>query len=169
MSHDTQVLLLDDDDAVHRFFQDAATRCNIQVTSAHCGREGLAACERMYYSLIIIATTLSDMDGLAALLALQKIAPQSRYIMMTNTPVDAVLRKAIAAGAAGTLFKPPDLDQVMAAVQKSEVVRYFAEALENALYRSGGRTTKESRKAKQGLQHAEQLECSDAQHTTPKT
>jgi DNA-binding NtrC family response regulator len=154
----TQILIIDDEQPVLAFFCAAADRCNLEVTTCTLGAEAVAAMAQQTFAAVFIDTEMPDMDGLQTLLAIRKGHPKMPCFMMTVCPTSLILDKALQAGATGAVFKPPDLDKIIASIQKVEVVQFFAGELQRALARSQGSETPATRAAESMLHAAEQLE-----------
>ena len=67
-----QVLVVDDDQLMHRLFQHHLERAGYQMVSALNGREALDLAARQPPDLIVMDIMMPDIDGLAALRELQK-------------------------------------------------------------------------------------------------
>lgn len=67
-----QILVVDDDQLMHRLFQHHLERAGYQMLSAMNGREAIEIASREHPGLIVMDVMLPEVDGLAALRELKK-------------------------------------------------------------------------------------------------
>jgi len=87
------------------------------VGDAADGREGVAAAERLRPDVVLMDLVMPELDGLSALRALRKRAPEARTIVLTSFLGDDKLLPALRAGAAGYVLKNAPPSEVVRAVR----------------------------------------------------
>jgi CheY-like chemotaxis protein len=103
-----QILVVDDDQLMHRLFQHHLERAGYQMVSAMNGREALEIAARQPPQLIVMDIMMPDIDGLAALRELKKAdATKSVPVIMITANGHHLTRKeSETCGAAIFLTKP---------------------------------------------------------------
>jgi DNA-binding response OmpR family regulator len=116
----TQILLVDDDQLMHRLFQHHLERAGYQMLSAMNGQEGLDVANRQRPQLIVLDVMMPGMDGLELLRELKKSeATKSIPIIMITANSHNVTRKESEdCGAAVFLTKPFSPTQLLNEVKR---------------------------------------------------
>ncbi len=86
------------------------------VRVAHSGEEAREIFRDQDFDLTLMDVRLPGMNGVESFLELQKIRPEAKFVMMTAYSVEALLSRAIEAGALGVLRKPFDADELLKAL-----------------------------------------------------
>jgi NarL family two-component system response regulator LiaR len=86
------------------------------VGEAGSGEEALRAAAAAEPHVVVMDTSLPDMDGLAALTALRPLLPRARFIMLGESFEPADARRTLAAGAAGYLRKDASTQELVQAI-----------------------------------------------------
>jgi len=103
-----QILVVDDDQLMHRLFQHHLERAGYQMVSALSGREALDIVARQPPALIVMDIMMPDIDGLAALRELKKsdTTRSIPVIVITANGHQLARRESETSGAAIFLTKP---------------------------------------------------------------
>ena len=103
-----QILVVDDDQLMHRLFQHHLERAGYQMVSAMNGREALELVSRKPPQLIVMDIMMPDTDGLAALRELKKNeATRSIPVIVITANGHVMMRKeSESCGADVFLTKP---------------------------------------------------------------
>ena len=111
MRSTTQVLIIDDDEAVRQGLGAALAASSCSVHLAASGEEGLTQYELLHPDVVLLDVMLPQMSGLAVLRALKDSAPRLPVIVMTAYAEVQSAVQAIKLGAADYLQKPvaPDV------------------------------------------------------------
>jgi two-component system response regulator NreC len=113
-------ILLVDDHAVLRsglhMLLDAQPGLRV-VGEAGDAQEALALAGRLQPSLILLDLTLPQLDGIAALPLLRKLAPSSKVLVLTMHDDEGYLRQAFRAGASGYVLKKAADAELISAVR----------------------------------------------------
>jgi two-component system chemotaxis response regulator CheY len=116
-----QILVVDDDQLMHRLFQHHLERAGYQVLSALNGREALEIAARQPPPLLIVMDIMMpDIDGLAALRELKKAdATKSIPVIIITANSHHLTRKeSEACGAAVFLTKPFSPTQLLNEIRR---------------------------------------------------
>ena len=69
------------------------------------------------YDVILIDIKMPRMDGAEACRRIRRIRPASRVIVMTAYAVDTLVQQALQEGALAVLYKPLDIDALLAIIE----------------------------------------------------
>jgi CheY-like chemotaxis protein len=103
-----QILVVDDDQLMHRLFQHHLERAGYQMVSALSGREALDIVARQPPALIVMDIMMPDIDGLVALRELKKSEATKSIpvIVITANGHQLARKESETSGAAIFLTKP---------------------------------------------------------------
>ena len=113
------VLVVDDDQPMHRLFARLLARDGVQVLAASDGAGALAAAATAHPSLILLDLHLPDMDGLDTLRALRAAGETARVVILTGQATLPTAREAMRLGAYDFITKPFNPDFVRAVLRKA--------------------------------------------------
>lgn len=112
-----QILVIEDDPFVRRFYEKLFRFHNFTVEMAATGAEGIAKAKTMQPSLIFLDILMPDTNGLEVLRKL-KSDPQTQnceVIMLTNLSDQSTVQEATRAGAGGFIVKANISDEQLLA------------------------------------------------------
>lgn len=115
-----QILVVDDDQLMHRLFQHHLEKAGYQMLSAMTGREALEIASRENPGLIVMDIMMPQMDGLAALRELKK-ADATRtipVIVITANGHQLARKESENCGAALFLTKPFSPTQLLNEIRR---------------------------------------------------
>jgi two-component system chemotaxis response regulator CheY len=115
-----QILVVDDDQLMHRLFQHHLERAGYQMVSATNGREALEMAARQPPHLIVMDIMMPDIDGLAALRELKKsdVTKSIPVIMITANGHHLTRKESETCGAAIFLTKPFSPTQLLNEIRR---------------------------------------------------
>ncbi|HWD94268.1 MAG TPA: response regulator [Verrucomicrobiae bacterium] len=115
-----QILVVDDDQLMHRLFQHHLERAGYQMVSAMNGRDALEMAARQPPHLIVMDIMMPDTDGLAALRELQKsdATKSIPVIIITASSHNMMRKESEACGAAIFLTKPFSPTQLLNEIRR---------------------------------------------------
>jgi two-component system, NarL family, response regulator NreC len=87
------------------------------VGEADTGRQAIEQAAALQPDIILLDVTMPDLDGLAALPQLKKVAPQVRVLILTMHQDEAYLRQALQSGAAGYVLKKAADIELLSAIR----------------------------------------------------
>ncbi len=88
------------------------------VDTAERAKEAIEKIARHTYAVIIMDIRMPEMDGIAALEYIRKLDPEVAVVMLTGYGTLATAQQAMLGGANQYLRKPPDIEELLAAVRK---------------------------------------------------
>lgn len=116
----SQILIVDDDQLMHRLFQHHLERAGFQMLSAMNGRDGIDVASRQHPQLIVLDVMMPEMDGLDTLRELKK-SDNTRaipVIMITANSHSVTREESMDCGAALFLTKPFSPTQLVNEVKR---------------------------------------------------
>jgi CheY-like chemotaxis protein len=116
-----KILVVDDEDYVHRLLQHYLQRAGYQLVSAHNGREALDVAIRELPELIIMDVMMAEMDGITAIRKLKEdeLTRKIPVIVITANPAYHISRdESQVCGAQLFLTKPFSPAQLMEAIRQ---------------------------------------------------
>jgi two-component system chemotaxis response regulator CheY len=115
-----QILVVDDDQLMHRLFQHHLERAGYQVLSAFNGREALEVAARQLPQLVVMDIMMPDIDGLAALRELKKTEATKSIpvIIITANSHHLTRKESETCGAAIFLTKPFSPTQLLNEIRR---------------------------------------------------
>jgi CheY-like chemotaxis protein len=115
-----KILVVDDEDYMHRLMQHHLARAGYEMAAARSGREAVEAASREKPDLIIMDVMMAGMDGLSALKELkQGEATRGIPIIMLTASANAVTREqSEASGAAAFFTKPFSPTKLLAEIRR---------------------------------------------------
>jgi two-component system response regulator FlrC len=101
-----RVLVVDDDEGVRSYLQDALELAGHEVTAAVSGEAAVLALQKMAFHAILTDLRMTGMDGMALLRAARELSPEAQVIVLTaHGSVDTAVQ-AMKEGAFDFLQKP---------------------------------------------------------------
>jgi DNA-binding NtrC family response regulator len=118
--HHARILIIDDDAILLTALADTLKIRleHIVIDTASSGADGFAQAESNRYNIILCDISMPDLNGLALLPRLKKIAPDSAIIMMTADGEESTRRTAASLGAFELIHKPFDRPALVRALKQ---------------------------------------------------
>ena len=116
------ILVVDDDPDVRRALRKILERMGYEVRDVGGGREAVDECRQHPPDLALIDMYMPEVDGVQAIRAIKKDAPELRVVAMSGGGRDVgidMLDIATMLGATRVLHKPFEVDEVMSVVRAS--------------------------------------------------
>lgn len=117
MSEKNCILIVDDDEGVHKSLTLILKKKGYLVESAATGKEALAIAQGMPVSLTLLDVKLPDIMGTQLLALLKQTNPDMSVIMITGFASVENAVQSLSAGASGYIIKPIDLDGMLARIK----------------------------------------------------
>ncbi len=117
MKEKISVLMVDDEEQFRETTSKLLNRRGFETTIAGTGEEALDILKRKPHDVVVLDIKMPGMDGHEALFQIQKIAPQTKVIMLTgHGTVDSAI-ESLEKGAFDYLNKPCDIDILTAKIK----------------------------------------------------
>lgn len=113
------ILLVEDDESLRRAIGKALRNAGYEVHEAPTGREAMRVLDSAEPDLVLTDINMPEMDGIEVLLAFRRARPHVPIITMSGgglLPKQLLLRNADALGAAVSIEKPFELQDLLAIV-----------------------------------------------------
>ncbi len=88
-----------------------------RVATARDGAEAIDMVKSRHYDIIFLEVKLPDMDGIQIFERVKEFDPKATVIMMTGYTEEDLVRRAISQGAYTCIYKPFDIEKVVALVK----------------------------------------------------
>lgn len=111
------ILVAEDDGQLRSALRCELERCGYDVCEAADGNEALAALEAVPFALVIADVTVPKRDGIEILDYVRKECPVTPVIIIGTPGDDLYLESARGLGAAYTLFKPVQFEELDSVVR----------------------------------------------------
>ncbi len=127
MQEQARILIVDDDPSTVRTTAMILERKGYAVETAENGLEAVNMVEEQDYDVILMDIKMPEMNGVEAHRRIKAIRPETTVVMITAYAVEALIQQALDDGAYGILYKPLDIDKMVAIIEDAHAKR------ENAL------------------------------------
>jgi DNA-binding NtrC family response regulator len=116
VSRSKRVLIVDDDTDLAESLAEFLVDRGHQVAVAEDGRDAVSCATAWDFDVIFMDVRMPVMNGVDSFFAITTIKPQARVVMMSGYR-EAIVDRAIQAGAEGPLYKPFDVEEMLALVE----------------------------------------------------
>ena len=117
MTTSLRVLIVDDDQFVRSVLRDMLAPSGYQCSEARDGVEALERVRADCPDVVLLDLLMPNMSGIQVLEEICRTHPRSRVVVITSLASDALLARALAAGASGYVVKPFHRIEIQEAVQ----------------------------------------------------
>jgi two-component system response regulator HydG len=114
----TLILVMDDQFGDRETLKTILEDKGYRVATARDGAEAIQMIQERHYDIIFLDVRLPGMDGVTAFEQVKEIDPRAAVIMMTGYSEEDLVKRAIRGGAYTCIYKPFDMEKVMALVDK---------------------------------------------------
>ena len=116
MGEKASILIVDDDLLTCETFMDVLEEKGYRIAKASSGQEAIEKVQERSFDIVFIDVKMPVMNGLEIYLALRKIRPDVKVIMMTGyrQEVQDLVEEAIRTNAYTCIYKPFDIEKVLA-------------------------------------------------------
>ncbi len=116
MKDQTNILIVDDDTSFRRSMSLILAREGYSVQTAKDGPEALAKATETAFRTIFMDIKMPVMNGVEAYKKIKNIRPEAEIVMMTAYSVEELIQEAIQEGAFAVIYKPVDIEKVIALI-----------------------------------------------------
>ena len=113
----TLILVVDDQFSDREMLKGALEDKGYRVATARDGAEAIEMVKSRHYDIIFLDVRLPDMSGVETFEQVKKIDSQATVIMMTCYSEEELVERAISQGAYTCIYKPFDMEKVIALVE----------------------------------------------------
>ncbi|MBI4794890.1 MAG: response regulator [Deltaproteobacteria bacterium] len=114
-----KVLLVDDEERFRATLAKMLRAQGLEVTALGSGREALEELNNKAYDVMVLDVRMPDMDGIATLTEIKRIAPQVEVIILTgHASMDAAV-EIMNLGGYDYLLKPCPVEDLMAKIESA--------------------------------------------------
>ena len=111
--HETNVLIVDDDNGIRFTLEGIIDDEGYAVRGAQDGYEAIELVKAINFHWVFMDIRMPGINGVETYLAIKKISPESKVVMMTGFSVEALVKKALEEGVYTVLYKPLPVEQVL--------------------------------------------------------
>ncbi|MFC2008030.1 response regulator [Chloroflexota bacterium] len=113
----TLILVVDDQFGDRETLKGILEDKGYRVTTARDGTEVVRLVKEKHYNIIFLDIKLPNMNGVETFEQVKKIDPEAVVIMMTGYTEEELVTKAVTKGAYTCIYKPFDMEKVLALVE----------------------------------------------------
>ena len=111
------ILIVDDDPAISLIFEFILQQAGYQTQTAFNGQDALRIVNSVAVDMVFLDLKMPGMSGLEVYNEIQTIKPGLLVIFMTGYSVDNFLKEAFNMGAYAIIYKPFDVEEVLAIIE----------------------------------------------------
>ncbi len=111
------ILVVDDEFGDRETLREVLEDKGYRVATARDGTETIEMVKSRHYDIIFLDVRLPDMNGVDTYVHVKQIDPQATVIMMTGYSEEELVERAISQGAHTCIYKPYDIERVIALVE----------------------------------------------------
>lgn len=119
MAKKASVLIVDDNIGLVKTMSFALRRKGYAVTTAEDGPEAVTRVEERPFDIMFMDVKMPVMDGVETYRRIKKIRPEAVVVMMTAYAVEELVQQALQEGAYGIIYKPLDIEKVIALCERA--------------------------------------------------
>ena len=123
MTDQTSILIVDDNVGLRKTTSLILARKGYAVATAADGPQAIERVQNKPFDLIFLDIKMAPMDGVETYRRIKKIRPAAVVIMMTAYAVEDLIQEALQQGAYGVIYKPLDIEKVVALVKQAQETR----------------------------------------------
>jgi DNA-binding NtrC family response regulator len=112
------VMIVDDDQDLAESLAELLEMSGCNVTTATNGRDAVLSHGTRDFDITFMDVRMPIMNGVDSFFEIRKLKPDAKIVMMTGFK-EAIVAKALEAGAVGLLNKPFDIAAMLAIVDKA--------------------------------------------------
>jgi DNA-binding NtrC family response regulator len=118
MEHKANILIVDDNISLCKTMSFVLERKGYAVTTSKDGPEAIERVKERSFDVVFMDIKMPLMDGVEAYKKIKKIRPQAAVVMMTAYSVEDLVQEALREGAYGIIYKPLDIEKVVALIEE---------------------------------------------------
>ena len=123
MGEQTSILIVDDNVSQCKTMSFVLVRKGYTVAIANDGPEAIEKIEARPFDIILMDIKMPLMDGVETYRRIKKIRPEAVVMMITAYAVEDLVQQALEEGAYGIVYKPVDIERVIAIIEEARTTR----------------------------------------------
>ncbi|GAG98232.1 unnamed protein product, partial [marine sediment metagenome] len=123
MEEKASILIVDDNASLCKMMSFVLGRKGYAVTTAKDGMEAITRVKERPFDITFMDIKMPLMDGVETYRRLKKLRPEGVVVMMTAYAVEDLVQQALQEGAYGIIYKPLDLEKVVALIERLREVK----------------------------------------------
>jgi len=117
MGDRASILIVDDDVGMCETLSDIMEDRGYHTVIALDGYEAIQRVKEAAFDVILMDIKMPGMDGVETFKQIKRIHPETAVVMMTAYAVEDLVREALSEGAYGVLYKPFDVERMIALIE----------------------------------------------------
>ena len=117
MENKASILIVDDNISLGKTLSFILRRNGYTVISAVDGPQAIEKTREMPFDMIFMDVKMPLMDGVETYRRIKEIRPEAVVTMMTAYAVNDLIKEALQEGAYGVIYKPLDMEKVVALIE----------------------------------------------------
>jgi len=118
MATKAKILVVDDNVSLCKTMSLILKHKSYAVATANEGREAIERVQQNPFDMIFLDIKMPHMNGVESYRRIKAIRPDAVVMMMTAYAVEDLVQQALQEGAYGVVYKPLDIDRVIAIIEK---------------------------------------------------
>jgi two-component system response regulator HydG len=119
MEEKANILIVDDNISLGRTMSFVLGRQGYAVNTAKDGLEAIERVKERPFDMILMDIKMPLMDGVETYRRIKDIRPEAVVMMMTAYAVEDLVQQALEEGAYGIVYKPLDIEKVVAVIEEA--------------------------------------------------
>jgi len=121
MEKRASILIADDNVSLCKTMSFALEHKGYAVTTASNGAQAIERALEKSFDIVFMDIKMPVMNGVETLKRLKSVRPAAIVMMMTAYSVEDLVQEALREGAYGILYKPVDIEKVVAIIDESKI------------------------------------------------
>ena len=123
MAEKASILIVDDNVCLCKTMSFVLGRKGYAVTTARDGPEAIERVKENHFDMTFMDIKMPLMDGVETYRRIKQIRPEAVVMMMTAYAVEDLVQQALEEGAYGIVYKPLDIEKVVAVIEEARQAR----------------------------------------------
>jgi len=119
MEEKTSILIVDDNVSIHQSMSFILEGKGYAVTTAQDGPEAIEKIKETPFSIVFMDIKMPLMNGVETYRRIKEFRPEIAVVMMTAYAVEDLVAEALEEGAFGVIYKPVDMEEVIAIIEQA--------------------------------------------------